>query len=110
MEIDKMKVFSRGTGNVLASFGFRMGGFAVHDCLLIQERGAHRHYAPEPAAAGHHPPPGPGDPGGADPEGRGGIRKEGTDMELLIVGVILLLYGIFGGIVELVIGDEDDEG
>ncbi len=31
-------------------------------------------------------------------------------MELLIVGVILLLYGIFGGIVELVIGDEDDEG
>lgn len=31
-------------------------------------------------------------------------------MELIIVGVILLLYGIFGGIVELVIGDEDDEG
>ena len=31
-------------------------------------------------------------------------------MELLIVGVILLLYGIFGGIVELVIGDENDEG
>ena len=30
-------------------------------------------------------------------------------MELLIVGVILLLYGIFGGIAELVIGDEDDE-
>lgn len=30
-------------------------------------------------------------------------------MELIIVGVILLLYGIFGGIAELVIGDEDDE-
>ena len=42
MEIDKMKVFSTGAGNVLASFGFRMGGFAVHDCLPIQKRSGER--------------------------------------------------------------------
>lgn len=38
MGIEDIKIFPQKDGNVLAAVCFRIGGFAVHDCLLIQKR------------------------------------------------------------------------